>query len=107
VKMRRQYFTGQASKIGYIYRMSLDFPNESRSYDPRHHCVRFWGHDASREVTFQVEEEALTRLDRAAPSTEAGFLLAFDGNRDRIFKAARKAYSRRGSGFHTLAAADF
>ncbi|HWT29894.1 MAG TPA: DUF1488 domain-containing protein [Propylenella sp.] len=87
--------------------MSLDFPNESRSYDPRHHCVRFWGHDASREVTFQVEEEALTRLDRAAPSTEAGFLLAFDGNRDRIFKAARKAYSRRGSGFHTLAAADF
>jgi hypothetical protein len=94
-------------KLVYIPEMAIEFPNESRSYDPRHHCVRFWGHDEAREVTFLVEEEALTRLDRATPNTEAGFLVAFDGNRDRILTAARKVYSRRGSGFHTLAAADF
>jgi len=87
--------------------MAINFPNESRSYDPRHHCVRFWGHDDSREVTFQVEEDALTRLDGAAARTENGFLSVFDGNRERIVAAARKAYSRRGSGFYTLAAASF
>lgn len=87
--------------------MAINFPNESRSYDPRHHCVRFWGHDDAREVTFLVQEDALTRLDAAAPRTEAGFLVAFDRNRDRIVTAARKAYSPRGSGFHTLAASNF
>ncbi len=86
--------------------MAINFPNESRNYDARHRCVRFWGHDEAREVTFLVEEDALTRIARTTPRTEAGFLVAF-GNRDRIVTAARKAYSRRGSGFHTLAAADF
>jgi hypothetical protein len=87
--------------------MTINFPNESRSYDPRHHCVRFWGHDEALEVTFQVEEDALTRLDEATLRTEEGFLVAFDQNRERIFTAARKAYSRRGSGFYTLGAANF
>ena len=87
--------------------MAINFPNESRSYDSRHRCVRFWGHDNAREVTFLVAEDALTRMDRTTPRTEDGFLLAFDGNRDRIVTAARKAYSRGGSGFHTLAASDF
>lgn len=87
--------------------MAIKFPNQSRSYDPRHRCVRFWGHDDAREVSFLVEEDALTRIDRTTPQTEAGFLVAFDGNRDRICTAARKAYSPRGSGFYTLAASDF
>ncbi len=87
--------------------MTINFPNESRSYDHRHHSVRFWGHDEALEVTFLVEEDALTRLDEATPRTEEDFLVAFDRNRERIFTAARKAYSRRGSGFYTLAAANF
>ncbi len=87
--------------------MTINFPNLSRSYDPRHHSVRFWGHDDALEVTFLVEEDALTRLDEATPRTEEGFLVTFDRNRERIFTAARKAYSRRGSGFYTLAAANF
>jgi hypothetical protein len=33
--------------------------------------------------------------------------MAFDGNRERIMAAARKAYSRRGSGFYILAASSF
>jgi Protein of unknown function (DUF1488) len=87
--------------------MAIEFPNQSRSYDPRHHCVRFWGYDAACEVSFLVEEDALTQIDRTTSQTEAGFLVAFDGNRDRIFAAARKAYSRRGSGFYVLAASSF
>jgi len=87
--------------------MAIDFPNQSRSYDPRHRCVRFWGHDSAREVSFLIEEDALTRIDPSAPRTEDEFLGAFDANRDRIFKAARKAYSPRGSGFFALAASDF
>ena len=67
----------------------------------------FWGHDEAREVSFLLEEDALTQIDQTAPRTEAEFLVAFDDNRDRIFRAARKVYSRRGSGFHTLAASDF
>ncbi len=85
----------------------MNFPNPSRSYDSARHCVRFWGHDEACEVSFLVEEDALTQIDRATPQTEAGFLVAFDGNRDRIFAAARKVYSRRGSGFYILAASSF
>ena len=86
--------------------MAIEFPNQSRSYDARHRCVRFWGHDDAREVSFLIGEDALTRMERSAPRTEDEFLVAFDAHRDRIFKAARKAYSPRGSGFFTLAAAD-
>jgi hypothetical protein len=87
--------------------MAISFPNQSRSYDARHHCVRFWGHDDAREVSFLVEEDALTQIDRTMPRTEEGILDAFDRNRDRIFSAARKAYSPRGSGFYALAASNF
>jgi Protein of unknown function (DUF1488) len=87
--------------------MAIKFPNESRSYDSRQHGVRFWGHDDACEVSFLVEEDALSQIDRTAPQTEHGFLLAFDGNRERIMAAARKAYSRRGSGFYILAASSF
>ena len=90
-----------------ISSMALNFPNQSRSYDARHHSVRFWGHDDSREVTFVVGEDALTRIDQATPRSEEGYLEAFDAHRERILAAARKIYSRRGNGFHTLATSDF
>ena len=87
--------------------MAIDFPNQSRSYDGKRHGVRFWGHDSACEVSFLIEEAALARMDQTAPRTEDEFLVAFDANRDRIFKAARKAYSPRGSGFYALAVSDF
>ena len=87
--------------------MALDFPNRSRSYDARHRCVRFWGYDSACEVSFLIEEGALMRIDRSAPRTEHGFLVAFDKNRERILKAARKAYTPRGAGFFALAASNF
>jgi hypothetical protein len=87
--------------------MAINFPNQNRSYDAKHRCVRFWGHDEALEVSFLVAEDALTRIDRTTSHTEAGFLVTFDRNRDRICTAARKVYSRRGKGFYMLAAADF
>jgi hypothetical protein len=87
--------------------VAIDFPNQSRSYDGKRHGVRFWGHDSALEVSFFVEEDALAQIDQTTPHTEDEFLGAFDANRDRIFTAARKVYSRRGSGFHALSASDF
>ena len=87
--------------------MAIQFPNPSRTYDARHRCVRFWGHDDSREVTFQIDENALARISHPTQNTEEALLLAFDTNRELILRAATKAYSPRGSGFYTLAASSF
>ena len=87
--------------------MTIAFPNQSRSYDPKRHCVRFWGHDDACEVSFVVEEDALCQLDLNTTSDEIGLLRAFDCNRARIIAAATKMYSRRGPGFYILAASDF
>ncbi len=46
--------------------MTLNFTNESRSYDATRHAVRFWGYDGSREVSFFVTEDALRRLEAGA-----------------------------------------
>jgi len=43
--------------------MALSFPNQCRSYDARTHCIRFWAHDASFEVPFFVNADALCHLD--------------------------------------------
>ena len=87
--------------------MAISFPNQSRSYDAKRHCVRFWGHDESREVSFLIEEDALWELNKTTTHDEDGLLNIFDSNRERIFGVARKVYSRRGSGFYTLAASNF
>ena len=89
--------------------MTLNFPNESRSYDARANLVRFWGYDRVMEVVFLVEAGALRKLGPKTPSGEAGYLEAFDAARDRIHDAARRAYSRARKGTYTLvlAAADF
>ena len=42
--------------------MSLNFPNQSRSYDATLRAVRFWGHDGAMEASFFVNEEALKRI---------------------------------------------
>ena len=88
--------------------MALNFPNLSRSYDETGHRVRFWGYDSAREVSFVVEVGALLRLDPRTQNVEAAILAAFDAGRDRIFRAAMRAYSPRDrKNFYILAAADF
>jgi hypothetical protein len=86
--------------------MALSFPNRSRSYDAKQHCVRFWAYDEALEVPFFVEASALCRMDPKATRDEPGLLNAFDLHRGRIFKAANRIYSRNRRGSYTLAAAD-
>lgn len=86
--------------------MPLSFPNESRSYDARLRCVRFWAYDETLEIPFFVEADALRGIDPNATIDELGLLGAFDRQRARIFKAANRIYSRRQRGSYTLVASD-
>ena len=88
--------------------MTLGFPNQSRSYDPRGQRVRFWGHDGAFEVCFFVEQEVFSRINPRAALDEDGILREFDRYRDRILEAANKMYhSRRRLDSYTLMASDF
>jgi hypothetical protein len=87
--------------------MTLNFPNESRSYDSTRNLIRFWGYDSALEISFFVEVSALNKLDPMARSVESEFLEAFDASRDRIYETARKVYSRSRKDAYVLAAADF
>ena len=85
----------------------LNFPNQSRVFDPTRRAVRFWGHDNAMEWSFFVTEDALKRLQPNVERDEAGLLLAFDANRAAIQAAAIKAYKRERKGSYELAATDF
>ncbi|RTE94307.1 MULTISPECIES: DUF1488 domain-containing protein [Bradyrhizobium] len=85
----------------------IEFPNHSRSYDRTRRAVRFWGYDSAIEASFFINEGALKRLQPGASYDEAGFLCAFDSNRDVICAAAAKVYSRGSRGSYDLVAANF
>lgn len=86
--------------------MTLNFPNISRVYDETRRCIRFWGHDSAMEISFQIDEDALLRINPAQQG-ETAMLRVFDMNRVRIQNAAQNAYSRRRQNYHRLSAADF
>jgi len=85
----------------------LNFPNQSRVFDPTRRAVRFWGHDSAMEWSFFVTEDALRRLQPKLAHDEASLLRAFDTNRSEIYAAAVKAFKRGQKGSHELGAADF
>jgi Protein of unknown function (DUF1488) len=85
----------------------LDFPNKSRFYDSTRIAVRFWGHDRAMEWSFFVTGLALKRLQPSAERDEASLLRAFDSNREKIYAAATKAYTRGRKGSYELSVADF
>ena len=87
--------------------MTLNFPNQSRSYDPTRHAVRFWGYDSAMETSFFVTEEALKQMQPGINRDEEALLSAFDKNRDRIYAAAAKVYSRGRKGSYELDSKDF
>ena len=87
--------------------MALYFPNESRYYDATLHAVRFWGHDGAMEAPFFVDEDALKQIQPGTGIDEAGFLSAFDRNRERIYATAAKVYDRGRKGSYDLRPADF
>jgi len=87
--------------------LSVNFPNQSRSYDATRRAVRFWGHESSMEWSFYMTEDALKRIRPDITPDEPGFLSAFDANRERIYAAAAKAHARGRKGSYDLLAGDF
>lgn len=87
--------------------MTLSFPNPSRSYDAVAHRVRFWGYDRAMEVSFFVEENALSKLQPRMGGVEEDILRAFDGARERILSVAAAVYAKGRRNPFILAEADF
>ena len=85
----------------------LNFPNQSRVFDPTRHAVRFWGHDSAMEWSFFVTEDALKRLQPNMRHDEASVLRVFDDHRDAIYLAAMRAYKRERKDSYELGAGDF
>jgi Protein of unknown function (DUF1488) len=85
----------------------LNFPNQSRVFDPTRRAVHFWGHDSAMEWSFFVTEDALRTLQPDMRRDEAGLLDAFDAHRAVIYAAATRAYTRRRKGSYELAETDF
>ncbi|AVA20773.1 DUF1488 domain-containing protein [Rhizobium sp. LEGMi198b] len=82
--------------------MSLSFPNRSRSYDASARRIRFSGYDGMFEVPFLVEADVFPDAN-----TEAGYLAAFDAERDAIQKVAKRAYGYGSRRLYILTANDF
>ena len=88
-------------------RTMLNFPNQSRVFDPTRRAVRFWGHDSAMEWSFFVTEDALKRLQPNMGYDEASVLRTFDDNRDAIYVAAMRVYKRERKSSYELGVADF
>lgn len=84
----------------------IEFPNHSRSYDQTRRAVRFWGYDSAIETSFFIDEDALKKVQPNVQPNEAGFLNAFDSNRDLICAAAARVYVRGSRGSYDLVAAN-
>jgi hypothetical protein len=88
--------------------MPLSFPNHSRSYDPVHRRIRFWGHDGAIEVPFFLDEDVIFILRPKTKNTEDEILAAFDSASERVFAAAGRAYAPGQSrSFYRLTAQQF
>jgi hypothetical protein len=87
--------------------VAVHFPNESRSYDRSRQTVMFWGYDGVIEKVFSIPVDALLKIRKLPNYDEASLLDIFDTNRETIYAAAAKLYSRRSSGPYYLAAANF
>lgn len=73
--------------------VALQFPNPSRSYDASRHCVCFWGHDNSREITFLLDDAVLRNMHPHVGFDEHSILEAFDRGREKILEIAKKLYT--------------
>lgn len=87
--------------------MAVNFPNQSRNYDATRRAVQFWGYDRSMESSFFVSADALKKIQPNVQPGEAGFLRAFDVNRNLIYDVAAKVYARGRKGFYQLNVTDF
>jgi hypothetical protein len=86
--------------------LTVNFPNQSRSYDATRQAVRFWGYDRAMESSFFVTVDALKQIQPNLQADAAGLLRAFDINREHIYAIAAKVYARGRKGFYQLNVAD-
>ncbi len=86
--------------------LAVSFPNRSRSYDATRRAIHFWGYDRSMESSFFLTVAALKQIQPNLQPDVAGFLRAFDVNRDRICAIAAKVYARGRKGSYELSIAD-
>lgn len=86
--------------------LTVQFPNQSRSYDATRRAVHFWGHDRSMESSFFVTADALKQMQPNLQADPVGFLRAFDFNRERIYAMAARVYARGRKGSYELNVAD-
>lgn len=77
---------------------AICFHNSSRSYDETARVVRFWGYDRALEVSFFIEEDALTKMSSRVLFNRRAFLRTFDRNLGRIREQAGILYARRRAG---------
>ena len=75
--------------------MTLNFPNPSRSYEEAEYGVRFWAYDETIEVSFLIEEAALTKINSETKADKVGFLNTFDVNSEQIHEVAANVYFRK------------
>jgi len=89
--------------------MSIDFPNNSRSFDETRNAVRFIGYDGMSSVPFFVEAAALAKSagKQAVVTSEADCLAAFDAARVSIHDIAREAYANSRRSSYVLTVSDF
>jgi hypothetical protein len=87
--------------------MTIEFPNQSRSYDPTRRAVHFWGYDSAMERSFFVTQDALKRIQPNMQFEETAILSTFDSNRTLIYAAAAKVYSCGPRGSYDIIATDF
>jgi len=87
--------------------MALLFPNASRANIPVKRCIRFWGHDSTSEITFEVTYETLCAFSPKADETEAALLGVFDEYRQRIERVAAKKYAREKQSYIQLSGENF
>lgn len=88
--------------------MKLKFPNLSRSFNAAKQSIRFGGYDTVFEIAFEVNTEALARMDfPKAFQDETGWLAVFDDNRERIERVASAVYAKQKRRFVQLGASNF
>lgn len=75
-----------------VFRMALNFPNPSRSYEVRRNAVHFWGYDQSMETSFYISADALQQLTPGAGRDETALLASFDRHAPAIRQAAARLY---------------
>jgi hypothetical protein len=86
--------------------MTLNFPNDSRSFDTVRKSVNFWGYDATFEVVFRLDESALHQLAGVEQLGEAAALATFDTHRAHIRKVALRMYRRSPKRYCELSSSD-